>query len=126
VFLLHLDCSAPEVTQGDGEPRLPRLGCEKEPSQRAELAEDRVVVLEALIARVVACFGAGQVVDAVPNRRPEAVSLTVDASRIVFSKAGDDRVELAFSRPLASSKRAASAALMWLKSEASVVSVAPV
>jgi hypothetical protein len=59
-------------------------------------------------------------VDAVPNRRPEAVSLTVDASRIVFSKAGDDRVELAFSRPLASSKRAAPAALMWLKSEATV------
>jgi hypothetical protein len=44
-------------------------------------------------------FGAGQVVDAVPKRRPEAVWLTVDASRIVFSKAGDDRVELALQSP---------------------------
>ena len=34
-----------------------------------------------------------------PKRRPEAVSLTVDASRIVFSNAGDDRVELALQSP---------------------------
>jgi hypothetical protein len=54
VFLLHLDCSAPEVTKGGGKPRLPRLGCDKEPSaHRADLAEDRVVVLKALITRVV-------------------------------------------------------------------------
>lgn len=79
---------------------MPRLACDKEPSaHRAELAEDRAVVLKAFITRVVACFGAGQVVDAVPKRRPEAVSLTVDASPIVFLYAGDDRVELALQSP---------------------------
>jgi hypothetical protein len=69
---LQPGCLATEITKGLAD-RLPRLGCGKEPSaHRAELAEDRVVVLKASITRVVACFGAGQVVDAVAAREPLA------------------------------------------------------
>src|SRR5262245_35893198 len=61
VFLLQPDCLAPEITKAFAD-RLPWLGCDKEPSaHRAELAEDRVSVLKASTTRVVACFGADQV-----------------------------------------------------------------